>query len=177
MWITFAWPSGAADWPPLWKIEVSTADCGHIASPHADFGVKMVKLTRTGAPLLKLPVSERSATFEVYGRGTLSEGEMRFYDLAVDPEQEHPPQNVATEVRMATLMRRLMHDNGVPQQCAVAGGPDRADRLRRRPAALPAALEQSRCRDPRDCDRAAHQRSPGKWSERPTTCGRSGRAL
>jgi hypothetical protein len=67
-----------------------------------------------GVPLLKVPVTERSPMFDVYGPGALLEDETRLYDLAADPGQERPLRDAAAEARMATLMRRLMQTNGAP---------------------------------------------------------------
>jgi arylsulfatase A-like enzyme len=67
-----------------------------------------------GAPLLKVPVTERSPMYPVYGPGALLEDETRLYDLEADPGQERPMQDAAQEARLAGMMRALMQANDAP---------------------------------------------------------------
>ena len=69
-----------------------------------------------GANLLKVPVIERSPMYNNYGPGALLESETRLYDLQVDPGQETPLNDPATEARLIALMRRLMVANGAPPE-------------------------------------------------------------
>ena len=69
-----------------------------------------------GAPVLKVPVSERSAMYETYGPGALLEDETRLYDLAVDPAQERPLDDTELERRLADRMAGLMADLDAPPE-------------------------------------------------------------
>lgn len=61
-----------------------------------------------GAPVLKVPVVERSPMFDNYGPGALLENETRLYDLAVDPGQNAPLRSPELATQMIDLMRELM---------------------------------------------------------------------
>ena len=69
-----------------------------------------------GVPLLKVPVTERSPMFDMYGPGALLEDETRLYDLATDPGQDRPVRDSPAEGRLAELMRRLMQANDAPAE-------------------------------------------------------------
>jgi hypothetical protein len=69
-----------------------------------------------GAPVLKIPVIERSPMFDNYGPGALLESETRLYDLAVDPGQNTPLSAPEIERKMALLMRDLMCANDAPPE-------------------------------------------------------------
>lgn len=69
-----------------------------------------------GTPLLKVPVTERSPMYDVYGPGALLEDETRLYDLVVDPGQTRPVADAAVERSMTALMVRLMADNDAPAE-------------------------------------------------------------
>ena len=69
-----------------------------------------------GAPLLKVPVTERSPMYSVYGPGALIENDTRLYDLADDPGQERPLADAAAEARMTGLMHGLMQANQAPTE-------------------------------------------------------------
>ncbi len=69
-----------------------------------------------GVPLLKVPVTERSPMYDVYGPGALLEDETRLYDLRDDPGQLHPLADPAVEARMTALMVRLMRENNAPDE-------------------------------------------------------------
>jgi hypothetical protein len=61
-----------------------------------------------GAPVLKVPVRERSPMFDNYGPGALLENETRLYDLSVDPGQNAPLRSSEATEGMIDLMRELM---------------------------------------------------------------------
>ncbi|GAB5377094.1 MAG: sulfatase-like hydrolase/transferase [Acuticoccus sp.] len=65
-------------------------------------------------PVLKVPVSERSAMYNTYGPGCLLENETRLYDLAADPGQQAPLDDPALEAAMAAKMTALMGTLGAP---------------------------------------------------------------
>ena len=67
-------------------------------------------------PLLKIPVTERSPMYSNYGPGCLLENDTRLYDLLIDPGQEHPLQDRATEVQMTRLMHGLMRETEAPPE-------------------------------------------------------------
>jgi arylsulfatase A-like enzyme len=69
-----------------------------------------------GAPVLKIPVTERSPMFDNYGPGALIESETRLYDLADDPGQNRPLSSPEMEEAMTRLMRGLMHANDAPPE-------------------------------------------------------------
>ena len=69
-----------------------------------------------GAPLLKVPVTERSPMYSVYGPGALIENDTRLYDLTDDPGQERPLADAAVETRMTELMLGLMRANQAPAE-------------------------------------------------------------
>lgn len=69
-----------------------------------------------GAPVLKVPVSDRSPMYYNYGPGALLEDETRLYDLQHDPGQETPISESAAEERMLRLMRELMAANDAPPE-------------------------------------------------------------
>ncbi|HUG60808.1 MAG TPA: sulfatase, partial [Methylomirabilota bacterium] len=68
------------------------------------------------APLLKVPMIDRSPMFNNYGPGAMIEGDTRLYDLQSDPGQETPLQDPAVEARMVGLMRALMDRNEAPPE-------------------------------------------------------------
>ncbi|WEX08670.1 sulfatase [Chelativorans sp. AA-79] len=68
------------------------------------------------APLLKVPVIERSPMYANYGPGALLESDTRLYDLEKDPGQEAPLVDPRTENRMIALMRELMLRNEAPPE-------------------------------------------------------------
>lgn len=69
-----------------------------------------------GQPVLKVPVSEKSAMYNTYGPGCLLEHETRLYDLETDPGQEHPLQDPEQEARMIDLMVGLMRHVEAPPE-------------------------------------------------------------
>lgn len=69
-----------------------------------------------GAPLLKVPVTERSPMYDVYGPGALLEDETRLYDLVADPGQQHPLADAGLEARMMALMAGLMAGSDAPPE-------------------------------------------------------------
>jgi arylsulfatase A-like enzyme len=69
-----------------------------------------------GAPVLKIPVIERSPIFYNYGPGALLESETRLYDLAVDPGQNTPLSSPEIERAMTLVMRDLMRANDAPPE-------------------------------------------------------------
>ncbi|CAN7670558.1 hypothetical protein [Pararhizobium sp. LjRoot238] len=69
-----------------------------------------------GAPVLKIPVIERSAIFDNYGPGALLESETRLYDLADDPGQNTPLVSPEIEQAMTRLMQDLMRANDAPPE-------------------------------------------------------------
>jgi arylsulfatase A-like enzyme len=69
-----------------------------------------------GAPLLKVPVIERSPMFDNYGPGALLEDETRLYDLETDPGQNSPLVDARVERNMERLMRELMLANDAPPE-------------------------------------------------------------
>ena len=75
-----------------------------------------------GVPLLKVPVTNRSPMYDVYGPGALLEDETRLYDLVADPGQEHPLRDAAAEARLAALMRQLMVANDAPAEALARVG-------------------------------------------------------
>jgi hypothetical protein len=79
-----------------------------------------------GAPILKIPVIERSPMFDNYGPGALLESETRLYDLADDPGQNTPLSSLEIERAMTRLMRDLMRANDAPPEAfaRIAIGPD-----------------------------------------------------
>ena len=72
-----------------------------------------------GAPLLKVPVIERSPMNTSYGPGVMIESETRLYDLEIDPGQERPLQDPETEARLTRLMVELMAENDAPPEAFV----------------------------------------------------------
>jgi hypothetical protein len=69
-----------------------------------------------GAPVLKIPVIERSPMFDNYGPGALIESETRLYDLADDPGQDTPLSDPEVERAMTRLMHDLMRANDAPPE-------------------------------------------------------------
>ncbi len=67
-------------------------------------------------PTLKVPVTERSPMYNVYGPGTLIETDTRLYDLAHDPGQNTPIHDPHIEATMVALMRDLMAANDAPPE-------------------------------------------------------------
>src|SRR5580698_8492361 len=69
-----------------------------------------------GAKLLKIPVTERSPMFQMYGPGALLENDTRLYDLRADPGQNKPLRGSEHEARLLQLMARLMEANEAPPE-------------------------------------------------------------
>ncbi|MFD2348093.1 sulfatase-like hydrolase/transferase [Sinorhizobium terangae] len=69
-----------------------------------------------GAPVLKVPVIERSPMYDNYGPGALLESETRLYDLANDPGQNTPLVSPEIEGAMTRLMQDLMRANDAPPE-------------------------------------------------------------
>jgi len=69
-----------------------------------------------GAPVLKVPVTERSPMFDNYGPGALLENETRLYDLAADPGQNSPLISAEADRGMIDLMRTLMRAADAPPE-------------------------------------------------------------
>jgi hypothetical protein len=67
-----------------------------------------------GAPLLKVPVTNRSPMYDVYGPGALLESTTRLYDLESDPGQQHPLDNASLEAELASRMAQLMQGLDAP---------------------------------------------------------------
>ncbi|WP_210529710.1 sulfatase [Rubellimicrobium arenae] len=68
------------------------------------------------APLLKVPVIQRSPMYDNYGPGCLLENDTRLYDLARDPGQEQPLADPELEGRMVAAMTRLMRSTEAPPE-------------------------------------------------------------
>jgi arylsulfatase A-like enzyme len=68
------------------------------------------------APLLKVPVTQRSPMYSNYGPGALLEKETRLYDLQVDPGQNAPLEDLAIERKMVEHMTMLMKANEAPPE-------------------------------------------------------------
>jgi len=69
-----------------------------------------------GSPLLRVPVSERSAMYDTYGPGALLEDDTRLYDLSTDPGQEHPLNDSAEAARLSRMMAGIMVDLDAPPE-------------------------------------------------------------
>ena len=69
-----------------------------------------------GAPVLKVPVMERSPMYDNYGPGALLENETRLYDLDNDPGQNTALSSPEVEHQMTLLMRNLMRANDAPPE-------------------------------------------------------------
>ena len=69
-----------------------------------------------GAPVLKVPVIERSPMFDNYGPGALLENSTRLYDLAADPGQNAALVSPDIERAMTLLMHDLMLENDAPSE-------------------------------------------------------------
>jgi hypothetical protein len=65
---------------------------------------------------LKIPVTERSPMYMNYGPGALLENDTRLYDLRTDPGQARPLRDSEHELRLMTLMARLMQANEAPPE-------------------------------------------------------------
>lgn len=68
------------------------------------------------APLLKVPVIERSPMYHNYGPGCLLEHETRLYDLIADPGQEAPIKDADREAGMIAKMTALMRATDAPAE-------------------------------------------------------------
>jgi arylsulfatase A-like enzyme len=79
-----------------------------------------------GVKPLRVPVTQRSPMYSVYGPGALLEDETRLYDLASDPGQERKLADPAQERRLAEMMRRLMQANDAPEEAFARVELDRA---------------------------------------------------
>lgn len=93
----------------------------HISAPFsaAELGTAALAAPFTftkGMPVLRVPVTQRSPMYNVYGPGALLEDATRLYDLAADPGQDRPLQDPAVEARLAALMRDLMAANDAPPE-------------------------------------------------------------
>ena len=66
------------------------------------------------APLLKVPVIDRSPWYMGHGPGALLERDTRLYDLANDPGQMKPLHNRDVEQHLINRMRQLMTANDAP---------------------------------------------------------------
>jgi len=75
-----------------------------------------------GVPLLKVPVTNTSPMYNVYGPGALLESETRLFDLEKDPGQERPLADDAVERDMVALMRDLMIENDAPPEARARVG-------------------------------------------------------
>jgi hypothetical protein len=91
-------------WEPFTPEELAAAS---LASP--------LPFTK-GAPVLKIPVTQRSPMFDNYGPGVLLENETRLYDLATDPGQNAPLSSPQIEGAMIGLMSDLMRANDAPPE-------------------------------------------------------------
>lgn len=69
-----------------------------------------------GAPVLKVPVIERSPMFDNYGPGALLENETRLFDLAKDAGQSEPLSQPEIEDAMVSLMYDLMRSADAPPE-------------------------------------------------------------
>jgi len=69
-----------------------------------------------GTPLLRVPMTNKSPMYDMYGPGALLEDETRLYDLIADPGQNNPIHDPVQEARLSDLMRRLMQDNEAPPE-------------------------------------------------------------
>ncbi|WP_283638681.1 sulfatase [Marinovum algicola] len=67
-------------------------------------------------PLLRVPVSEKSAMWNAYGPGCLIESETRLFDLARDPGQAAALDDPALEARLAGQMADLMRGLDAPEE-------------------------------------------------------------
>ena len=61
-----------------------------------------------GVPVLKVPVSERSAMYDTYGPGAFIEDDTRLYDLVSDPGQDRPLDDPDREASLAGRMAAMM---------------------------------------------------------------------
>ena len=77
-----------------------------------------------GAKLLKIPVTDRSPMYDVYGPGALLEDTTRLYDLASDPGQERPLDDPVRVAQLSALMARLMRANHAPPEAFARLGPE-----------------------------------------------------
>ena len=69
-----------------------------------------------GAPLLRVPVSERSAMYDTYGPGAMIEDETRLYDLERDPGQTNPIEDRDVEAAMTGRMSEMMRALDAPTE-------------------------------------------------------------
>lgn len=69
-----------------------------------------------GAPILRVPVTDRSPMYNIYGPGAMLEDDTRLYDLLADPGQLQPTADPIEEARLAALMRKLMVENDAPPE-------------------------------------------------------------
>ena len=80
-----------------------------------------------GAPVLKVPVIERSPMFDNYGPGALLENETRLFDLVRDAGQSTPLFQPDIEAGMISLMRDLMRSNDAPPEAFTRIGLDSSE--------------------------------------------------
>lgn len=69
-----------------------------------------------GAPTLKVPVTDRTLIYNMFGPGALLEDETRLFDLVNDPGQLENKNDPGVEARMCALMTRLMKELDAPQE-------------------------------------------------------------
>ncbi|TCS59733.1 arylsulfatase A-like enzyme [Primorskyibacter sedentarius] len=67
-------------------------------------------------PVLRVPVSAKSAMYKTYGPGCLIEDDTRLYDLARDPGQAERLDDPALEARLAARMADLMRGLDAPAE-------------------------------------------------------------
>ncbi|MDB6178248.1 sulfatase [Paracoccus sp. Z330] len=67
-------------------------------------------------PLLRVPVSAKSAMYNAYGPGCMIESDTRLYDLASDPAQGVPLDNPELEACLSEQMARLMQMLDAPAE-------------------------------------------------------------
>ena len=93
----------------------------HIFSPFSTEELSRASLADAmpftkGAKLLKVPVTDRSPFYSLYGPGALLENDTRLYDLRSDPGQERPIADAEVEARLTGLMAELMRANHAPPE-------------------------------------------------------------
>lgn len=67
-------------------------------------------------PLVRVPVSDRSAMYTTYGPGCFIEDDTRLHDLSRDPKQAEPLGDPALEARLAARMAELMRGLDAPEE-------------------------------------------------------------
>ena len=79
-----------------------------------------------GAPLMRIPVIERSPFYDMYGPGALLESETVLFNLETDPGQTTPIHDAEVEARLSGAMRDLMVANTCPPEALARVGLDAA---------------------------------------------------